>query len=385
MTLTLVDAAPVPHTDLNRFAWSGLRRFHHVPSVAERIMKKHNVPKNHQNNVVKQANQIRHCLIQAQEYKEAASVTSLATRPLLLYYSLMSLALAQILYKGTGATSLDAARGEHAHHGLVFTVMPTSKSDFSLEQTASSLRASPMIVSNRRRGTFELWHSLSREDPLVGRTITHQAGGSTTSNAQVIMASSDKRMGYLEEGGMSLHDCFVGSPGLSTWLGAVGARTKIVRGQIEVEKRPEIDAKINFVLHPHFDKARYEELAGDFMFSASAHTAIDAHEFDNGCAFTINLTNDSQIGVNIPSASSWTNRELKFLPKGAPFNEFGYIYVGLYILGNYARYHPDKWIADVEAGTPLALTSEEFISMAEWRMALLTLSELSEKYFVPIA
>jgi hypothetical protein len=64
-------------------------------------------------------------------------------------------------------------------------------------------------------------------------------------------------------------------------------------------------------------------------------------------------------------------------------NEFGYLYLGLYILGNFARYFPDRWMPDVETGSPLALAAEEFMSMAEWRMALLTLSELSRAYFVP--
>ena len=78
----------------------------------------------------------------------------------------------------------------------------------------------------------------------------------------------------------------------------------------------------------------------------------------------------------------WSTEEIRFLPSKTPLNEFGYLYVGLYILGNYARYFPDRWMTDVEAGSPLALAAEEFIAMAEWRMALLTLSELSETYFV---
>jgi hypothetical protein len=64
-------------------------------------------------------------------------------------------------------------------------------------------------------------------------------------------------------------------------------------------------------------------------------------------------------------------------------NEFGYIYLALYILGNYARYYPDKWLADVEKNSPLALAVDEFIHVVEQRLALLTYGELARTYFVP--
>lgn len=98
--------------DVGRFAWSGLARYHNIGFTASMIDKIHNLNGSHSQNVKKQAAQIRHCLIQANEYRIAAKSVSLSTRPLLYYYSCMSLALAQILFKGSGNFSLDKTRGK---------------------------------------------------------------------------------------------------------------------------------------------------------------------------------------------------------------------------------------------------------------------------------
>ena len=63
-------------------------------------------------------------------------------------------------------------------------------------------------------------------------------------------------------------------------------------------------------------------------------------------------------------------------------NEFGILYVGIYILGNYVRYFPDEWMSDVETASPLSLAARTFSEVVEERMALLTLSELSRSYFI---
>jgi hypothetical protein len=72
-----------------------------------------------------------------------------------------------------------------------------------------------------------------------------------------------------------------------------------------------------------------------------------------------------------------------FYPDHSCLNEFGFIYVALFIAGNYARYYPDFWIHDVEENTQLGMAIEEFLGVVERRVGLLTLSELSQTYYVP--
>jgi hypothetical protein len=89
------------------------------------------------------------------------------------------------------------------------------------------------------------------------------------------------------------------------------------------------------------------------------------------------------VKMTVPHGSMWTDQEVRFWPGQEPLNEFGYLYVALFIAGNYARYFPDKWLRDVERSTPLALAVEELISVANVRMPLLALSEMARVYFIP--
>src|SRR5215831_3387011 len=142
--MIIQDVALVPSDDIARYAWSHLRRFHNVSYVSRLITRLHSLPPGQEANVKKQAEQIRFCLQQAEEYAEAARVVSIATRPNLLYYSTMCLALAEILLKQSGASSLDKAREEHRHHGLSLTVGPFGRNVVELDAVCSSLRAVPM-------------------------------------------------------------------------------------------------------------------------------------------------------------------------------------------------------------------------------------------------
>src|SRR5215208_6441303 len=111
-----------PSGDLAAFAWSGLRRFHDEIFVKNQLIGLHQIGKKHHPNAEKQARQIRYCLMQAKEYAEAAERVSLVTKPTLAYYSTMCLALAEVLLKQDGMSSLDKAREQHKHHGLHFHI-----------------------------------------------------------------------------------------------------------------------------------------------------------------------------------------------------------------------------------------------------------------------
>jgi hypothetical protein len=157
--MIITTATPVSDTDLERFGWAGLRRFHNVEFVQTLISHLHKFPRNNQN-VKKQATQIRYCLQQAREYFDAAKAVSLVTKPVLLYYSIMNLALAEILLKQDGNSSLDKSRDQHKHHGLMFSFAEYKNQTLDLAKQAGALRALPSIRpipgTLERFGTFEL-------------------------------------------------------------------------------------------------------------------------------------------------------------------------------------------------------------------------------------
>jgi hypothetical protein len=201
--MIITQTRKVRTPDQAAFAWSTLRKYQNVDSVANKLMKIHSVPHKRRDNVRKQAQQLRYCMIQAREYFTAAEAVSIATKPNLLYYGTMSLALAEILFKQSGNSSLDKARTEHRHHGLSMTVGGFPK-EASLETSANLIRAIPMEADGKRKGTFELWHRSSREHPLVGLSNSHFAQGGTTSGLEVIFGAIDEPYRPLSPNGITL-------------------------------------------------------------------------------------------------------------------------------------------------------------------------------------
>jgi YaaC-like Protein len=259
--MILRDASIVPSADHSRYAWTGLARFQNVAFVEEQICRIHSLGKAARQNARKQARQIRYTLIQAKEYFDAAEAVTLATKPNLLYYSIMSLALAEILFKQTGSSSLDSAREQHRHHGLTLHVANVPQ-DTNLESASSALVAKPLIrAGGERFGTFELWHRSCREMPLCGNvTINHSSGRASTTSFFPVLNPVDVRLPLVPHNGLTLFDCLRASPGMMSFLPQFGIIPDLVRGRLTATNTID-DAEpfhwrplMTLILHPEHGK-----------------------------------------------------------------------------------------------------------------------------------
>jgi hypothetical protein len=122
-----------------------------------------------------------------------------------------------------------------------------------------------------------------------------------------------------------------------------------------------------------------------FFHPGDALERLEFREMPSGGIIQWSDTLETTMRLRLPNGTMWTADEVRFWPCEQPLNEFGFMYVALYIVGNYARYFPDLWMRDVERNSPLALAVEELLAMTARRMPLLSLSELSRIYFVPAA
>lgn len=214
-------------------------------------MELQSVPQKHARNVRKQAEQIRYCLIQAAEYFAAAETVSLATKPLLLYYGTMSLALAEILFKQDGGSSLDIARGQNAHHGLTLRVERRPNLLKNLSESALALGARPLIrEGNSRFGTFELWHRSSRETPCCGLVKNLLDNGGTNEGTNVLMVAADERLPAIPDEGLSLLDCFRALPGMIGSLAHCGVSTELVRVRLRVHNQGDNSSSFQILIQP---------------------------------------------------------------------------------------------------------------------------------------
>jgi hypothetical protein len=384
--MILRAAHPFREVNLASYAWSGLKRFHNSDYVAELITQHHSLDKKRYGNAKKQAHQLRYCLMQAKEYYDAAQIVSLATKPNLLYYSIMSLALAEILFKQSGLSSLDKARDEHKHHGLQLKIVGSGLPSNELGQASRDLIAVPSIrPSDARFGTFELWHRSSREMPLVGKQVISQKEGTTTSH-KVLLYADDRPLAPMPAHGISLFECFIALPGMLDCMISHGIHSRILRGHIKAEIDSEAgSSKKTITLHPCSNEL-LEQFLNRCLIEPGAVNRINHVSLRSGgfIKWTDDVLN-GPVRMSLPHGSNWTADEIRFWPTESPLNEFGYFYVFLYIVGNYARYYPDRWLRDIETSNSLALAIEEGIRLAEARVPLLTLSELSSTYHLPFS
>ncbi|WP_186023125.1 YaaC family protein [Burkholderia gladioli] len=369
-------------SDLGKYAWGRLAHFQNVEAVTHEIVTLHNLPERHRANARKQATQLRQCLMQAREYYDAARAVSLATRPVLLYYAVMSLALAEVLMKQSADSRLEKLREFHGCHGLQLSIADSVSPSDSLTVAANALRAKPQTAPNgAARGTFEVWRRSSRELPIVGRyTETHDGGHMSTLGISALMAGSDLEPEAYPVNGRSLLDALVGLPQMIEILASYGVVPKLVRATCTAKGGTAAqEPSISIVVHP----TRPVVMDG-FMnlvkFAPRGLHRVSIEEYPRGIhlSFPLDVDVPGQLpwGTSIDAGNTW------FSARNESLNEFGLIYVALHIAGNFARYYPDKWLGHIEVSSPLALVIDRLTEVAFDRAPLLVACELMRRYLV---
>jgi hypothetical protein len=295
----------------------------------------------------------------------------------LLYYAALSLATAEVLYKQTGESSLDRARAEHRHHGLIFRV--SRKPDGPVSEAARSLVAFPLIDRDVRRGTFELWHRSARRPPMVGRSAHNFVNNTRHISYASLLSTQDVRLPLLPAEGMNLTDILMLVPGLreqARWWGLPPVLCRGEVGRTTYEGTDQVD--LTYVIHPSDPQALSKVTQGITM----SPWLVDRVQIsESPGALRVSLTETAEIR---PYHFEWPNginlnaKEAIFFPGEPPVNEFGLFYLGLFITGNFARYFPDHWIKLIEAAHPLSHAIDSFVTLAAERLPILTFCELSE-------
>ena len=380
--LIITECSTFRTTDVGKYAWGRLAHFQNIEAVTGQITDLHQLPQQQRSNARKQATQLRQCLMQAREYYDAARSVSLATRPVLLYYAVMSLALAEVLMKQSADSRLEKLREFHGCHGLQLSLANAVAPPDSLDLAATALRAKPQTAPDGSpRGTFEVWRRSSRELPIVGRySQTHEGNITTTSRVQALMAGSDVEPEAYPKSGLSLLDALLGLPQMVEILAAYGVRPKLVRATctaLSGGDNPE--PSITIIVHPALPSTM-----NDFMelvsFAPRGLERVNVTEYPNGIMLqfpgSIDVPGKVPWGVCPDVNNTW------FSARQESLNEFGLLYVALHIAGNFARYYPDKWLAHIEVSSPLALVIDRLTEVAFDRVPLLVAGELSRRCLV---
>lgn len=318
--MIISNAARVRASNLRDYCWSHLRDFHNVAYCRDLLIRLHKIPLKHKKNAEKQAEQIRFCLSQAKEYFDASQAVSISTKPVLLYYSIMHLALAEILFKQSGDSSLDRARHEHRHHGLSEKISNSNKHDASLKEAATALGAKPMIKLNKRIGTFELWHRTARELPIIGKWENVFTGQHAF---RAVLSGVDERLPLVTNSGLTLLDCFRNLPCMITYLNRHGIVSNLIRATCRVIEQQNKEYQIVIIIHPD-NKNSLDLFYSNIKFAAAAFDRIQIEERSSGIILRIQSSAEAPAFFHMPLGTCESIEFVHFCCNHVPLNELGF-------------------------------------------------------------
>ena len=377
MVITGVRSFQAP--DISAYAWRGLNHFQNVDHAANTIMRLHGLPEKHRSNARKQAEQLKYCLTQAKEYFIAADAVSLATRPVLLYYGVMSLALAEVLLKQSSDSRLSKLRADHNCHGLSLVLARSPGPNDDLSTTLNSLRAKPQISQDGTpKGTFEVWRRSAREYPIGGVHTTHNSQG-TIKRFSMLYGAEDAAPPPQPTAGITLRSCVQNLPYMRDTLVTWGISLDMVRATVSCDVGADSTSSTTIILHPNL-KALLDRFMQLPRLRAEEVNNVDVVELENGYIIKSSEKNRSLI---LPQAICLNEHEVYFSCTSNSIGEFGHTFVALHILGNFARYYPDVWMDHIAKSSALATVVDDLCSQARERLPLLSLSEMQRTYIIP--
>lgn len=249
--MIITQVHEVTNHDINAYAWHRLRLYRNPEFTTAHLIKLHQVPANHAKNVARQANEIRFCLTQAEEYLTSASRASMATRPVLMYYGLMSLALAEILVKKNGDHRLAKLREAHASHGLTLRVLGSIDQSARLSEIVERLESQVQFrQAGVPYGTFDVWRSEVRECPVPATITNVHVIGARSTGVRAMLGGDDSPPALPTKGNYSFLEAIQGLPQFHSLLGHLGITPLTVRATLTSELDPEGNGKLVLVVHP---------------------------------------------------------------------------------------------------------------------------------------
>lgn len=363
-------------SELQAFAQHRLRLYRNPSFTAEQIIRRHSLPSKHHDAAKKQALEIRACLSQAQEYFDAAKAVSPATRPLQLYYGLMSLALACVLMKGDAKNKLARLREHHNGHGLSLSLNGDVSRNATVGDIASRLRAVPQSNAAGPYGTFEVWRQYVRDFPAPIEVVQRRGQGSTIRLIPELIGA-DVQPKPIPRSGCSLLRALKVIPSLQRELVHAGLSAGLVRVRVNFEEDETRKGSASLIVQPGDPEAISafsERLKLDLQAAQSVHV-LDV--FDSGFGMQLPLLQGRIPGhVSMPQFMFASGEDLLFVADDWDLGEFGACYIGLHIAGNLVRYYPDIWVPHVEHATAFAELIHAMCMGALERLPVLVASEL---------
>lgn len=365
--------------DVPRESWSRLLEYANSDFAFEAISKRHGVPGGNSvaDNYRKQAQQIRACLLQSQEYFSAAKHSSLITSPNHAYYGMVSLASSIMLMLGDGKKALDFLRqdAKNKNHGLRFTSGVTKSTAGKglriLEQSFAE------VLSN---GHFRLWYETLPLFTASHGLETRHLQGSHMSRFIQLGSSECKSFSALNGNKYSVLRLMQYLPDLHSELGRYGARLPSSRFAHEVVVDSNLNRADTWLIHGAGSPAALDDILGSFSVPARNAAALVDHIQDHADGGVVQYKwekADEPITFHFPSSRLAMSFDRICYADDLETTEFVDFYIASFILSMLSRYYPDLWVSCLESNCLAAKLIERYSSLVKKKVPMLALSLIS--------
>jgi hypothetical protein len=365
--------------NLGTEVWASLRNFRDASYCEELIRSRHNLgAKEHTDNIRKQSSQAGQCLRQAEEYFGAARVVGPATKPNLLYYGMVSLALATVLLNRTGEYSLDKLRTKIPHrHGFDLVGFST------LDPAGSPIAVLEQICCKPSAGLFPIWYEALSPDPVVGK-ITKILPGNLSNVGLRLLSPGNKLAPFASISGKSLSaiQLLRQIPDMLLFLADTGVAPDVFWADISLETN-EIAKSYHLTVAAHHVSSPElaDRLIRQIRLVGDSPDKISIRQQGNSFLADIRTTFPPPEGFEISMPEAGRTLEGQTLLWDEPPLPEAVAHYGLmFCLSMLVRYYPDQWIRLLDRGHRGANFLLYFVDLAERKFPLLTLNELTQKF-----
>ncbi len=365
--------------DIAREAWRRLHEFANVELTLDYLARRNGVATTAatSKNYRKQAEQARVCVLQANEYFEAARSSSLYTSPNHLYYGLVALSSMQMLLLGDGTCSLDFRRKnpQNSNHGLRFT---TGCNAASARTGLSLLESSYAEVL--QHGHFLSWYSrLPKQVYLYGLFKAAIPDGEWTDFrvwGAYSVASPDSLLGR-KHAALDLLQFF---PDLGQDLRRYGVSVSAARTTHEVRSAADGSTRQLWIIHQLLDPSCRDDLLARFSTPPRFAEFLLPRYSPGNVVYGVEafIPNDPDFSLRSPESRDTLDHETIMYSDPIDTHELVDSFLVAYQLSMLSRYYPDLWVACIESHCKASQLIEQAVAVLIKKTPILTLSMLSE-------
>lgn len=373
------DVTSIKESRSNDIVWRRLAQFHDIERTTTRILaSRPEIPEKQRPNVKKQVQQISYSLTQAREFFRSAESTGQTIRALLAYYGVTSLANAEILWWGNGDVSFDRRPTHFNAHGLEikasesvddFAALPARRPDGSLT------------------GLFGLWRKYAHHLAQYATITEHFEQSTASTSLRIVSSTTALDTQDMPDEAISLLDCLSRIPAMRHTMAANGLPVRLARGSIRHDRQWDSTEELThwsrrYLVQPNTSSV-IEGVMEHFKFPPAFYERVDCRiPPTGGFIATLDSTPPIEGLWMSPEMFSDTEAEMFFIGDGDHLNEFGYLYVGLYIASMLTRYHPNVWIKELQGSSIAATLVDEFVDHALVRAPMLLLGSMEQTVYL---